>query len=584
MLTRIRFARSLGFVLVIALSLAYSTIASADPGPLKKTFIADARHFALIEPGADRDATFGDGIEATASGSDNSFSARAARGAPRNTQINDPNTDYILTFPGTRPFEFSTQSETSIARAGSNLVVGFNSSAGAHVVSIGGSLFFDRIQFSGVASSQDGGKTWTSGFVPTAGGDTGTFGDPSLVADRAGNFYYASLGEQPTTFNGALIVNKSTDGGRTFGTARVVAVDNGSDKEWLAVGRDPQNKSQDNLYLVWTSFGTASSELRFTRSTDGGATWSAQKTIFAPVDNGVMSSFVQFANPVVDPENGRLYVPFLHFSNSDADAVRVLVSNDGGATFSFLAFNEPGAVDANAHMVVSPGTLVDCGRGAGGFRLVLRSGPNIGGGRFGLPRYTHATRLVTQPAAAVIDGTFAMAINSSTSPSFGDPASGSRIDLLFSRNGGASWKTATVAASTAADPQHVHPAVTMDDAGNITVAYYVQQANGDLRVDSATGTLGAGNVNFKRQQVSNTTFGLAPSMFPIPSATNPFRTTNYDRIIQPCYSLGEYMSITGGDDVRASWGDSRNPWTSPAGSPAAGTHPQADVFFANLAD
>ena len=83
----------------------------------------------------------------------------------------------------------------------------------------------------------------------------------------------------------------------------IVARDDGSDKPWLAVGRDPADGKRDNLYVVWTSFQPDRAELRLARSTDGGATWSAQKTIFAPVDTGPggLSAQVQFANPTVDP-------------------------------------------------------------------------------------------------------------------------------------------------------------------------------------------------------------------------------------------------------------------------------------------
>ena len=33
-----------------------------------------------------------------------------------------------------------------------------------------------------------------------------------------------------------------------------------------------------------------------------------------------------------------------------------------------------------------------------------------------------------------------------------------------------------------------------------------------------------------------------------------------------------------GDDALAAWGHNRNSWTSPAKSPAAGTHAQPDIF------
>src|SRR5204862_3525451 len=138
---------------------------------------------------------------------------------------------------------------------------------------------------------------------------------------RAGRFYYVSLGTDADapTFTGAVIVNTSTDGGATFAPASVVARDDGSDKPWLAVGRDPVDRKRDNLYVTWTSFQERRAELRFARSTDGGATGSPQKTLFAPVDTGPagLPALMQFANPTVDLPGGRPFIPFFHVSTLD---------------------------------------------------------------------------------------------------------------------------------------------------------------------------------------------------------------------------------------------------------------------------
>src|ERR1700674_1497786 len=61
-----------------------------------------------------------------------------------NVLVNDPALDNIQTFTGTRPFEESTQSETSVAVFGQHVLVGYNSSANQAVVLICNSLFFTR--------------------------------------------------------------------------------------------------------------------------------------------------------------------------------------------------------------------------------------------------------------------------------------------------------------------------------------------------------------------------------------------------------------------------------------------------------
>ncbi|HET7403092.1 MAG TPA: sialidase family protein [Usitatibacter sp.] len=503
-----------------------------------------------------------------------------------NAQANDPGLDHIVTFrkpPHTRPFEFATQSETSAVMNGKHIVVGYNSSAGSVVQNFPGvGLAFTQVAFSAFSTSHDGGKTWTSGFVPPVSPDAPfTFGDPSLAIDRANNIYYASLGVDATGANNTVIVNKSTDNGTTFAPAVVAAVDNGADKEWMAIGPDPVVRSRDNIYITWTSFQADSSQLMLAKSTDGGATFTTQ-LLFAPVDNGISSGFIQFSNPVVDASTGRLYIPFLHFNDIDADNIRVLVSDDGGATFRFLAFNIPGAVDAFAYPNVQPGQLIDCTNG--GVQNALVAGRDQGGSPLQLPRPKNATRLITQPHAAAVNGAFMFVVNSSTSPIFGDPDAGSEINIVYSPNGGKTWnKPVKIAASTLTDPQHVHPAISASaDGRTVNVSYYVQQADERLRTDIAKLKVAAGRLTLSgTSALSSTTFELTPSNV----LSKPLKaTTNFDRAVVSCYDIGEYHTLVRSkapnSDLFAAWGDNRNTWIGPVGSPAPGPHAQPDVFTA----
>jgi hypothetical protein len=523
------------------------------------------------------------------SGTESRGTSGESKDDARNVQANDPALDHIVRFnvtPPTRPFEFATQSETSAVRNGRHITVGYNSSADTTVTQIGNALFFTQIKFSGFSTSHDGGRTWSSGFVPAVNDAVApfTFGDPALAMDRQGNIFYTSLGTDARGVNNALIINESTDHGSSFGSAIVVAVDNGSDKEWLAIGPDPTAPSRDNIYVTWTSFKASSSELWLARSTDGGLTFTSRK-LFAPVDDGVNSSFIQFSNPVVDVSTGRLFIPFLHFSDSDADNVRVLVSDDGGVTFRFLAFNVRGAVDAFAFPNVTPGLINDC-RG-GGRRNALVAGASQGNLR-GSPIFKQATRLISQPHAVAARGTFAFVLNSNVSQFFGDDSQGSEINVVVSTNGGRSFTTTRVAASTAADFQHVHPAISLSsDAQKLTVSYYVQQANRQLRTDVATLKIDGGRVRLKKTRpLSSTAFDLTPSNV---LRTGTTATTNFDRLIVSCYDIGEYQTLArpqGDDDgtITAAWGDNRQTWISPPDSPAAGTHAQPDVFTAGIDD
>jgi hypothetical protein len=87
--------------------------------------------------------------------------------ASSDIQINNPTLDHIQDFGASHqlaPWEFSTQSETSIAYVGQNFVIGYNSSAGTYRNTNNNG--FSQLLWSGYSVSHDGGNTWTSGFLP----------------------------------------------------------------------------------------------------------------------------------------------------------------------------------------------------------------------------------------------------------------------------------------------------------------------------------------------------------------------------------------------------------------------------------
>lgn len=504
-----------------------------------------------------------------------------------NVQVNDPALDNIQFFDGFRPFLHYTQSETTVAAHGQDIVVSYNNSAGITLAPNPGGpgLIFTRVQLSGYSFSSDGGQTWASAYVPAAPGvGPFTFGDGVVTVDRRGNFYYASLGSTADG-HGAITLNVSTDGGRTFGDGLIAGVDDGSDKNWIAVGPDPNNPGHDNIYVTWTSFSSTGSAVALAVSKDGGQTFQSS-IIFAPgpdPDPTHPQNFVQFTNPAVDRSNGRLYVPFAHFSNSDTDFLQMLVSDDGGQTFRFANFDIPGALDPTLIPLVQPGTFEDCGNG--GLRVAIVQGSDIGGGQFGLPRFVQSSRLTIQPALAVENGNVFLAYNASDSPFFGDPASGSNIFLLRSTDGGQTWiGPQQVNPTVTGEPRHVYPAIAIESAGQqVDVSYYTQHADGTVDLDLASTGRSSKFTLGKATRVTSQSFNLVPSNVPIPTPTNPFRTTNFDRDIVPCYDLGEYVGLFNNKgNVYASWGDNRNQVTEPSDplDPLSGqTHAQADNFF-----
>ena len=536
-------------------------------------------------------------VPAPLSGADRAAESEQEGG---NVQVNNPKQDYVQIFTGFRPFVRATQSETSVAASGRNIVVTYNDSTGLHVSPnpTGPGLIVDRVMLSGFGASSDGGRTWKAGFMPPPAGGVETLGDPSVGVDRHGVFYFANLAGAKGSV--VISVNKSTDGGATWSPGAIVQADNGSDKDWLAVGPDPQHRDRDNVYVTWTSFQPSGLQLRLGRSQDGGATWAAT-TIYAPAKDPNPThpqNALTFTNPVVDQVTGTLYIPFLHFSNSDQDFLQMLISDDGGNTFRFATFNIPGAPDPTVYPVTQPGELTECGATlvapmtlAVNVRLTIHTALNAGGSVTGLPRYVQASRMTLQPAAAARNGRVYLAWNNSSSLKFGDPAAGSNILFMRSDDAGKTWsKPIQVNPHIPTDPHHVLPSLALggdDDDAVLHVTYYTQHSDGTVDLDMSNSD--NGGLSFSAEdtvRVTTVRSTLPPTNIPVPTATNPFATTNYDRQIATCYALGEYQSVTSASEqTYAAWGDMRNSIKEPVNplDPISGLkHSQEDVFFQRL--
>jgi hypothetical protein len=158
--------------------------------------------------------------------------------------------------------------------------------------------------------SSDGGLTWTSGIL-TSG--YGVWGDPVVISDTAGHFYFFHL-SVPTwpQWLDRIVCQKSVNGGQTWNNGSFMGL-NGSkdqDKEWAVV-----NHLNNHIYACWTQFdeynSTApldSTNILFSSSQDGGESWSQAKRINRKAGDCLdMDNTVEGAVPVVGP-NGEIYV------------------------------------------------------------------------------------------------------------------------------------------------------------------------------------------------------------------------------------------------------------------------------------
>jgi hypothetical protein len=197
----------------------------------------------------------------------------------------------------------------------------------AAYMDIGDPVFTVRTHiFLGHAWSRDGGLTWQSARLPVRESQN----DPSLVADRRGNLYLATL-----DFQFRLRVWKSQDGGATFEGPTLVA--RNIDKPYMTI--DPDS---DALYVMWRQF-TGEQGTYVSRSVDGGATFSKPTLIPSSLGLGV--------SPGVGPA-GEVYAAW------SGGGFRFSRSLDGGATWL-----EPSVVIAP--LVLPPGFVFELN---GGFR------------------------------------------------------------------------------------------------------------------------------------------------------------------------------------------------------------------------
>ncbi len=270
-------------------------------------FAMDGLLFALAT-GCDREDLLG-GVEAPAA------APRPADGAAiPDIQVND------TTGEGGSS---TTQSETSMTVSGATgtLCSGWNDSW---------EFFGNGCGFTGFGRSTDGGATWDDRGGVGGVANCDHFGDPSVVwRDADDDFYYSTL-----SGGGGLNVYRSTDDCMGFSFLSTPTSTGGDDKELLAVDNHPGSPFVGRLYIAWTNFAIASGGAIQVKFSDNGMNWSPAVTL----DNTTFPVVAQSAWPIVAP-NGDVYVAWLHydnFTNGPID-IRVSRSTDGGVTFSPVA-------------------------------------------------------------------------------------------------------------------------------------------------------------------------------------------------------------------------------------------------------
>ena len=159
--------------------------------------------------------------------------------------------------------------------------------------------------------STDGGATWNMSGSYSFG--LGLWGDPCVIADTSGNFYFFHLELLWANYTSYKIhCRRLSFAGDTLSSPSFIGYNEPKfqDKEWAAF--DPLT---NNLYVAWTEFdvyGSASpfdhSRILVSRSTDRGITWSTPDDVSQVWGNCLDDDeTVEGAVPAIGP-NGEVYL------------------------------------------------------------------------------------------------------------------------------------------------------------------------------------------------------------------------------------------------------------------------------------
>ena len=196
------------------------------------------------------------------------------------------------------------------------------------------------------ATTLDGGATWTRTTVPftrCAGGNAGNGGDYERATDpwvtfaANGNAFQMALATQGAALApgsaSAMLVSRSTDSGQTWGVPSTLIRDGPlffNDKNTITA--DPTDANY--VYAAWDRLAASGGgSAVFARTTDGGNTWEAARSIFDP---GPQSQTI--GNLIAVLPNGTLINLFTQLDEGAGGQVtatlNTLRSNDKGGSWS----------------------------------------------------------------------------------------------------------------------------------------------------------------------------------------------------------------------------------------------------------
>ena len=176
----------------------------------------------------------------------------------------------------------------------------------------------------GYAISTDAGATWTNGVLPglttfQGGGTNSAVSDTVPIYDvKHAVWMISSLPISAASTQ--VAVNRSTDGGTTWGNPVIIAQSADLDKDWITCDDDSASPFYGNCYMEWDDNGNGNLVYMST-SSDGGQTWSPGAPVVGSSGLG--------GQPLVQPGTGKVIVPY----EGNAPFIFSFSSTDGGTTW-----------------------------------------------------------------------------------------------------------------------------------------------------------------------------------------------------------------------------------------------------------
>jgi hypothetical protein len=337
-----------------------------------------------------------------------------------------------------------------------------------------------------VASSLDGGKTWTRSTIPgltvCTGGTADTASDPWVSAGRDGTVYFGGQSGVLSPDLIAIVASHSRDGGRSWPAPATVA-------PRLAGNETPAITASPTLdghaYMVWANFTQElprTNTLEFSRTTDGGTTWSP---------------------PILIDQPG----PF-----ASDQAPRLLVLPDGTLLTLFARIDLEAGF--GAHYAARS---LDEGRT---WLPPVELGPHLPLTEFVHPEFGHLPQPHFPSAAVAPDGTAYVAFENNSSETSGG------IGVAKSRDGGLTWSSSTLEVSGYA----FEPAIAVNKHGIVGVTWY------DLRNDRPGDNALTADVWFAHSHNRGESWRQTHVAGPTDLRTAPLPEHNY---------VGEYQGLAG---------------------------------------